>query len=81
LKVLEIIFLSGAKHIIRHFLGFFEGVSTYAQDNIGVKKVSAPSKNSAKYPVICFAREKIIISRTFKISGALIVIKHSFAGQ
>ncbi len=43
-----------------------------AQDNLGVKKVSAPSKNPAKWPIICFAREKII-SRTFKISGALIV--------
>jgi hypothetical protein len=41
----------------------------YAQDNLGVKKVSAPSKNPAKCP------RKKIISRTFKISGALIVNK------
>ncbi len=38
---------------MEHFLGFFEGASTffypkialrYAQDNLGVKKVSAPRK-------------------------------------
>jgi hypothetical protein len=29
LKVLEIIFLSGAKQIMGHFLGFFEGASTF----------------------------------------------------
>jgi hypothetical protein len=45
----------------------------YAQDNLGGKKVSAPSKNPAKCPIICFAREKKLISRTFKISGTLIV--------
>jgi hypothetical protein len=31
---------------------------SYAQDNLGVKKVSAPSKKPAKCPIICFAREK-----------------------
>jgi hypothetical protein len=45
-----------------------------AQDNLGVKKVSAPLKNPAKCPIICFACEKKIISRTLKISGAFIVI-------
>ncbi len=30
----------------------------YAQDNLEVKKVSAPSKNPGKCPIICFAREK-----------------------
>jgi hypothetical protein len=30
----------------------------YAQDNLGVKKVSAPSKNPAKCTIIYFAREK-----------------------
>jgi hypothetical protein len=84
LKVLEIIFLSGAKHTYNGaFLGVFRGgldvfypqtALHYAQDNLGVKKVSAPSKNSAKCPIICFAREKKIISRAFKISGASIVI-------
>jgi hypothetical protein len=29
LKVLEIIFLFGAKHIMGHFLGFFEGAETF----------------------------------------------------
>ncbi len=38
-----------------------------AQDSLGVAKVLAPSKNPAKCPIICFAREKKIISRTFKI--------------
>jgi hypothetical protein len=75
LKVLEIIFLSGAKHMMGHFLGFFEFF--YAQDNLGVKKVSAPSKNPKKCPIICFAHEKKLISRTFKISGALIVKNYS----
>jgi hypothetical protein len=51
LKVLEIIFPSGAKHIMGHFLGFFEGgldlfdpkiALPYAQDNLGVKKVLTP---------------------------------------
>jgi hypothetical protein len=30
----------------------------YAQDNLVVKKVAAPSKNHAKCPIICFARDK-----------------------
>jgi hypothetical protein len=55
-----------------HFLGFF--ALRYAQDNLGVKKVAAPSKNPAKCPIICFAQEKKIISQTFKISSTLIVI-------
>jgi hypothetical protein len=50
----------------------------YAQDNLGVKKVSAPSKKPSKCPIICFAGEKKLISRTFKISGALIVIVPAF---
>jgi flagellar biosynthesis/type III secretory pathway protein FliH len=29
-----------------------------AQDNLGVKKVSAPSKNPKKCPIICFAPEQ-----------------------
>ncbi len=43
----------------------------YAQDNLGVKKVSAPSKNHAKCPIICFYPAKKKISRTFKINGTL----------
>jgi hypothetical protein len=63
-------------------MGFFEGgldlfdpkiALRYAQDNLGVKKVSAPSKNPTKCPIMFYPRKKII-SRTFKISGALIVI-------
>jgi hypothetical protein len=46
----------------------------YAWDNLVFNKVSAPFKNPAQCPIICFAREKKkIISRTFKISGTLIV--------
>jgi hypothetical protein len=63
-----------------HFLGFFKGAPTfgpkialrYAQDNLGVKKVSVPSKNPSKCHIICFARKKK--SCTFRISGTLIVI-------
>ncbi len=43
----------------------------YAQDNFAFKKVSAPSKNPSKCPIMCFAREipaKKLISRTFRIS-------------
>ncbi len=41
-------------------------VPSAARDNLRVKKV--------KWPIMQFARKKIIISRSFKISGALIVI-------
>jgi hypothetical protein len=30
----------------------------YGLDNVGVKKVSALSKNPSKCPIICFAREE-----------------------
>ncbi len=52
LKVREMIFFRRQKHIMGHFEWFFEGISTYAQDNFGVKKVSAPSKNLSKWPII-----------------------------
>jgi hypothetical protein len=35
------------------------------------KKVLAPSKNPLKCPIICFVREKKIISWTFKSSSTL----------
>jgi hypothetical protein len=46
-----------------HFLGGLELFDPkiafrYAQAILGVKKVSAPSKNPAKCSIICFAREK-----------------------
>jgi hypothetical protein len=31
---------------------------SYAQDNLGVKKVLAPSENPKKCPIICFASDK-----------------------
>ncbi len=46
----------------------------YAQDNLGVKKALAPSKNPSNCPIMSFARLKKIISHTFQISGTLIVI-------
>ncbi len=46
------------------------------QDNLGVKKVSAPWKNPSKCPIMCFAREKKKISRTLRISGILIFKKY-----
>jgi hypothetical protein len=39
-----------------------------------VKKVKAPSKNPKKCPIICFAPDKKIISRTLKIRGALVFL-------
>jgi hypothetical protein len=44
----------------------------YTQDNLGVKKVSAPLKNPKKCPIICFAPDKKIISMTVKIRGVLV---------
>jgi hypothetical protein len=67
LKVEDIIFFSRAKHIMGHCF-------RYAQHNLGVIKVSAPSKNPKKCPIICFAPDKKIISRTFKIRGALVFL-------
>jgi hypothetical protein len=43
---------------MRHFFGFFEGALPFLTRKIFIK---------------CFAREKKIISWTFKISGTLIV--------
>ncbi len=51
-------------------------VPRYARDHLEVKKVSISSKNPSKWPIICFARIKEIISRPFRISGTLIVIMH-----
>ncbi len=45
-----------------------------AQDNLGFKKVLAPSKNSSISPIMCFCPHKKITPRTIRISGALIVI-------
>jgi hypothetical protein len=42
----EVIIFMRAKHIIGDLEGFFEEV----QDNMGVKKVKAPSKNIEKSP-------------------------------
>jgi hypothetical protein len=44
-----------------------------AKGSFGVEKVSAPSKNPMKCPIICFAPDKKkLISRTFKIRGTLV---------
>jgi hypothetical protein len=43
----------------------------FAQDNLDVKKVSAPSKNPAKWLFMCFSRLKNIKSLTSKNSGTL----------
>ncbi len=40
----------------------------------GVKKVEAPSKNPENCPIMSFAQEKKIISPTFQISGALVIL-------
>jgi hypothetical protein len=81
LKVLDINFFVWGKTYNRAFRGIFLGgrdffdpktALRHAQDNLGVKKVSTPPKDPAKCPIICFTREKKIISLTFKISGTLI---------
>jgi hypothetical protein len=46
----------------------------FAQDNLDVKKVSAPSKTPVKWLIMCFSRLKNIKSLTSKNSGTLIVI-------
>ncbi len=46
----------------------------YAQDNLGVKKASAPSKNPLNCPIMSFAQEIKIISPTFQISGTLVIL-------
>jgi type IV secretory pathway VirB10-like protein len=61
-KVREIIFFLRAK------------LKSYAQDNLGVKKVSAPSKNLSNCPIMSFAQEKKIISPTVQISSALVIL-------
>jgi len=37
-----------------------------AQDNLGVKKILAPSKNTSKSPIMCFCSHKKITSRMIK---------------
>jgi hypothetical protein len=61
-----IIFLVWGKTYNGAFLGVFPG-GPNAKGNFRIKKVSAPSKNPAKCPIICFACAKKIIYRTFKI--------------
>jgi hypothetical protein len=77
----EIIFFVWGKTHNGAFLGIFRGgldlfdpqnFPRYAQDNVEVKKVSAPSKSPSKCPMMCFACEKKN-SRTFRITGTLIV--------
>jgi hypothetical protein len=46
----------------------------YAQDNLGVKKGSAPSKNPENCPIMSFAQENKIIPPTFQISGTLVIL-------
>jgi hypothetical protein len=41
---------------------------------LGVKKVGAPSKNPENCPIMSFAQGKKIISPTFQISGALVIL-------
>jgi hypothetical protein len=44
--------------MVRGFFILAKIALRYAQDNLGVKKVLAPSKNPSKCSNICFAREK-----------------------
>jgi hypothetical protein len=56
----------------------FDSSFCFAQDNLDVKKVSAPSKNPAKWLIMCFSRVKNIKSLTSKNSGTLIVIMKTY---
>jgi hypothetical protein len=60
----------------KHIIDFFdvEIALHFAQDNLDVKKVLAPSKNPAKCLIMCFYRLQNIKSLTSKNSGTLIVI-------
>jgi hypothetical protein len=61
-------FFSWEKYIISHFAGFFWGgldffdveiALRFAQDDLDIKKVLAPSKkNPAKWLIMCFSRIK-----------------------
>jgi hypothetical protein len=51
-----------------------EWVTGFFQDILGVKKVSAPLEKSLEMPPLYFCPREKIISRTFRISGTLIVI-------
>jgi hypothetical protein len=53
----------------------YNGAFRYAQNNLGVKTFSAPSKNPKKCPIICFALDKKkLISKTFKIRVTLVFL-------
>jgi hypothetical protein len=59
LEVRDFMFFRREKHIISHF-DFFdvEIALRFAQDNLDVKKVSAPSKNPKKWLNMCFPQLK-----------------------
>jgi hypothetical protein len=57
----DIIFFFRANYIMGHFKGYFEGAKTFltpkivpsaARDNLGGKKVEAPSKYPEKWPIM-----------------------------
>jgi hypothetical protein len=52
-KLRDIIFFWWDNHFMSHFKGHFEGAKTFltpcARDNLGVKKVDAPSKCPEKW--------------------------------
>jgi hypothetical protein len=66
-------FFSWEKHV--------EIALRYAQDNLDIKKVLAPSKDPAKRLIMCFSRIKNIKSLTSKNSGTLIVITFALYNQ
>jgi hypothetical protein len=81
--VREIIFFLAGKTHNGTVRGIFRGgrdlfdpqiVLSVAKGNFGVKKVEAPSKNPENCPIMSFAQEKKIISPTFQISCALVIL-------
>jgi hypothetical protein len=66
---------------VRDFMFFRRGKHIrFAQDNLNVKKVLAPSKNPAKWLIMCFSQLKSIKFQTFKISGTLVFLCTSEQG-
>jgi hypothetical protein len=70
LKIWEIIFCFWANYFMGHFSGYFEGASTFLTPKL---KSLGPLKISLEMAQKAICPQKKIISRMFKISGALIV--------
>ncbi len=65
-----------------HFVGFFEGAETFltlncpdrSEGQFWGQKGEGPLEKPQEMPITCFAPDKKIISRTFKIRGTLVFL-------